>query len=423
MYKKPELNPFLFYGPILSYQFIGDITKDREKYRIRLSLKYGNGETYQYQKSGFVKKKDAEKYKDQIIHDLVDGTFCPFNFSLKDLAYYWLYIECVEKNKIACSTFDSYRNIIDNYLFNRFKDDIKIKQIDIKQLERFLKKFAGKSLRRNATKVITGIFSFAYSMHYIDFNPAPIAVKNINTLYPIASKKRNIVWSLGQIKYALWACKENFPELYMLFLLSLMLGTRISETIAIKYSDIDYTNNSLLITRQLGYYIDLESSKKRKGEIIPKTVNGIREIPVPDWVIDEIIVARAKYEKNKSRIEHFQDNDYICCHIDGTPYHRSSMNRDFKKLLAYCGYEDIHWHDLRHIYSTMLERNNVNIKAVSMFLGHKSADFTKEVYIANKEPAAQDCTYVEKVWTFVKPKNVKGTSYEISIPENFNFPL
>lgn len=242
MYRKSELNPLLFYGPILSYQFISGIIKDRERYRIKLSLRYRNEKTYQYQKSGFSKKKEAEKYKEQIIHDLVEGTFCPFNFSLKDVAYYWLYIECIEKKQVAYSTFDSYRNIIDNYLLNKFKGDIKIKQIDIKKLERFLKKITSNSLRRTATKVVAGIFSFAYTKRYIDFNPAPIAIKNVNTLYPLKSKKRNVIWSIAQIKYALWACKENFPELYMPFLLSLMLGTRISETIAIKYSDIDYTS-------------------------------------------------------------------------------------------------------------------------------------------------------------------------------------
>lgn len=423
MYKKSELNPLMFYGPILSYQFIGGITKDREKYRIKLSLKYGNEKTYQYQKSGFLKKKDAEKYKEQIIHDLVEGTFCPFNFSIKDVAYYWLYIECVEKKQVAYSTFDAYRNIVDKYLLNKFNGDTKIKQIDVKQLERFLKKFTGNSLRKNATKVVAGIFSFAYTMHYIDFNPAPIAIKTVNALYPLKSKKRNVIWSVEQIKYALWVCKENFPELYMPFLLSLMLGTRISETIAIKYSDIDYTNHSLLITRQLGNYIDLESGKKRKGEIPPKTVNGIREIPIPDWVIDEIIVTRAIYERNKNRIDNFQDNDYICCRIDGTPYNRNSMNRDFKKLLAFCGYDDIHWHDLRHIYSTMLERNNINIKAVSMFLGHKSTDFTQEVYIANKEMETQDCTQTGKIWAVVKPKKITEGSYDIIIPEKFAFSL
>lgn len=83
-------------------------------------------------------------------------------------------------------------------------------------------------------------------------------------------------------KYALYICKEYFPELYMPLLLSLILGTRISETIALKYSDIDFRNKTLLLTRQLGYYIDAEDGEKKVREIDPKTANGYRLIPIPD---------------------------------------------------------------------------------------------------------------------------------------------
>ena len=68
----------------------------------------------------------------------------------------------------------------------------------------------------------------------------------------------------------------------MPLLLSLILGTRISETIALKYSDIDFRNKTLLLTRQLGYYIDAEDGEKKVREIDPKTANGYRLIPIPD---------------------------------------------------------------------------------------------------------------------------------------------
>ena len=88
-------------------------------------------------------------------------------------------------------------------------------------------------------------------------------------------------------------------------------------------------------------------------------------------------MSRAVYEKNRARVPDFQDNDFICCNIDGSPYNKASIDRHFKKLLKCCGYDNIHWHDLRHIYSTVLSFE-VNIKAVSIFLGHKSEDFTKK---------------------------------------------
>lgn len=53
--RPPELNPYFYYGNILSYDFIGNITKDRGKYRFQLRLTYGNEKTYSYQQGGFEK--------------------------------------------------------------------------------------------------------------------------------------------------------------------------------------------------------------------------------------------------------------------------------------------------------------------------------------------------------------------------------
>lgn len=78
MYKKPELDPRFFYGQILRYEFLGGITKDRGKYRFRLKIFYSTGHEVVTQRSGFPKKKDAERAKEQIIHDLINRTFAHF---------------------------------------------------------------------------------------------------------------------------------------------------------------------------------------------------------------------------------------------------------------------------------------------------------------------------------------------------------
>lgn len=285
---------------------------------------------------------------------------------------------------------------------------MKIHAVASIQLQRFLKKFDSYSTRKNVIKALRGIFQLAKNRHYIDFDPVPVAVKNVHQIKPLSPKKREVSWTLDQIKYALYICKEYFPELYMPLLLSLILGTRISETIALKYSDIDFRNKTLLLTRQLGHYIDAEDGEKKVGEIDPKTANGYRLIPIPDWVLDEIIVARALYEKNRKMIPGFQDHDYICCRIDGRAYHRSSMHRDYKELLRVCGFEDIHWHDLRHVYASSLKHNGINLKSVSEFLGHGSTEIS-ELYIASEEKV-YDCTIMEGIWAFVKPCIETGDS-------------
>ena len=98
----------------------------------------------------------------------------------------------------------------------------------------------------------------------------------------------------------------------------------------------------------------------------------------------------------------FQDNGYIVCHCDGAPYNRTSFLRDFHKLTCLCGLQETHWHDLRHMYASVLKNNAVNMKAVSEFLGHYSPDFTEEVYVYHEE-IAYDCSMLAEEWENIRP--------------------
>ena len=75
-------------------------------------------------------------------------------------------------------------------------------------------------------------------------------------------------------------------------------------------------------------------------------------------MLDEILLKRAQYQKLKREIPDFRDNDYICCRINGESYTRTSFGRQFHSLLCMCGLPNIHWHDLRHIYASVLKNNS-----------------------------------------------------------------
>lgn len=225
---------------------------------------------------------------------------------------------------------------------------------------------------------------------------------------------------------------KKHQAFYFEILLALFCGLRQGKILALKYSSLDIENKTILIKNQYTreYAISKDDNTYRlQSTMVTRTPKSGSEriLKVPDFVFEELEKKKqynaALLRKVKERGQKPLPYGYIAVSILGKRKTSSSLTPSLKRLCQKAGVPIITMHTLRHIYSTMLERNNVNIKAVSMVLGHKSADFTKEVYIANKEPAAHDCTSVEKVWIFVKPQNENDNSYEISILGNFNFPL
>ena len=84
-----------------------------------------------------------------------------------------------------------------------------------------------------------------------------------------------------------------------------------------------------------------------------------------------------------------------------------------------CGLPSIHWHDLRHMYTSILKNNSVNMKAISLYLGHGSPDFTENVY-AYHEVLAHDCTILEEVWEVLKPLDTQASEETVVIPLEYS---
>lgn len=157
----------------------------------------------------------------------------------------------------------------------------------------------------------------------------------------------------------------------------------------IKYTDIDYENRTLKIERQLGRSLEVDENEiapktRTKQEIDVKTPASNRVEKIPNFLFSEILEERKKYEKNRSRRQHgrwvFQDMDYICCSSYGRPRSTTYIYTHYKKLIEEAGLPYIRFHDLRHTYTTLLMKNDINQKAIAASLGHSKSIITFDVY-------------------------------------------
>lgn len=135
----------------------------------------------------------------------------------------------------------------------------KLNTVSIEDISKVVCSVPYPSVKKRCAKTVKLIFAFACNHHYIVFNPSIVAVQNVRNELS-KPEKRNVIYSIEQIKYLFYVCKQNFRDMYMPLLLSLTIGTRISKTIALTYSDIDFSSNTIYIERQLECAVDKFSS-------------------------------------------------------------------------------------------------------------------------------------------------------------------
>ncbi len=153
-----------------------------------------------------------------------------------------------------------------------------------------------------------------------------------------------------------------------------------------------------------------------KQELDPKTYAGFRIVPIPQFVMDEIILEREKYEQRKFSLEGFQDFGYIWCHENGYPFDRGIYKKHFKNLLKVCDLPDMHWHDLRHTYATILAENELSLKAIASVMGHSKEIFTVDAYVNPRQLIADGLSILTPFIEEVLPhSNAESLSLDTTI--------
>ena len=177
-------------------------------------------------------------------------------------------------------------------------------------------------------------------------------------LVEIPQRKPRKVTSLSpfEVRRILQRC-QTWDGYGSLFRFLLCTGARVGEAIALKWSDIDFSNRSISIERT-DYRGTLQNAK---------TDNSARIIPLGSDTAALLrgIECRSEWVFCKSN---FQRVDY-----------RGAL-RDWHKLLDDLELPRCGLHTLRHTYATQALRCGVNAVVLARLLGHSDSSFTLRRY-------------------------------------------
>jgi len=189
------------------------------------------------------------------------------------------------------------------------------------------------------------------------------------------------VFSIEKASALLCAAKGLRGE--VIIHLQLLHGLRISEALAIRWSDIDLLNGEIHVSRQISgtpkhhrIGTDYESDSYQ-FEKVTKTEQSNRVLPLHDKTRELLLLTP---ESGRSGL--------VLGTSKGTAISVSNYSRRiFKPLMKLLGLE-FKTHDLRKMYGSFLIAQGVNIVTVSRLMGHSTPSVTLDIYAKDVvEPA------------------------------------
>jgi site-specific recombinase XerD len=85
--------------------------------------------------------------------------------------------------------------------------------------------------------------------------------------------------------------------------------------------------------------------------------------------VRDVLMSVIKCRKKKS--------PYVFIDEDGKPYSRNAVSMAFKRACDRAEVKDLHFHDLRHDFATLLIANKVDLYRVQHLLGHSDSRMTQ----------------------------------------------
>ncbi len=163
--------------------------------------------------------------------------------------------------------------------------------------------------------------------------------------------------------------------MYMPVFLAVTLGARRAEILALRWSDIDFKNNTVNIGR--GLYVTREQGLFFK-ELKNKTSK--RSVAISPEVVKVLKSHEKAQKKNRLALgDKYQKNDLICCLQDGGPLHPATVSKRFQEIVCKAGF-NVTFHGLRHAHASYLLKQGIHPKVVSERLGHSNISMTMDLY-------------------------------------------
>jgi integrase len=171
--------------------------------------------------------------------------------------------------------------------------------------------------------------------------------------------------------------KVQEREIFYLFIFS---GFRSGELCALKWADINFEENSIRVSKNLG-----GNNRKKYRLDTPKTDKSARVVSIDDSIMHMLSQHQLQQAERKSEemklYTDYHNKDFVFRRYDGYPYNPATIYQRMLKLLKKTNInKKATPHIFRHTHISMLAEAGVDLITIMNRVGHENEKTTLSIY-------------------------------------------
>ena len=365
--------------------------RGKNSWRLIVSHGFDNyGNRIKYTKSILANsRREADKELTKFVYEIENGvilqssgmTFAQFtemwtkNYALKEL---------------APKTYDRYKGMLESRIlpyFGHFKLDLikpahiiqfydylskdhQLKRCKNNQGKTTLKALSSKTILEHH-RLLRSMLQNAVYWQILPYNP----VARVKP--PKHTKPKIHYYDDIECKKLLEALEDEEIKFQTIVILTLFTGMRRGEVLALEWSDIDFKEGFVTVTKSSQYLPD-------KGIFVkdPKTESSVRSVGIPKVVIDMLTKYKVWYDNQKKECgDLWIDSNRLFVQWNGKPMHPDTITDWFRRFIQRKNLPPITFHGLRHTNATLMISKNIDLAVVASRLGHAQITTTLNFYV------------------------------------------
>ena len=282
------------------------------------------------------------------------------------------------KTQIRATTYSGYKDNIYKVIIPYFEPfNLKLSEVTPKHIQDFyteqLKYVKGTTVKKYHANIHKAIKD-ARRLQLIEINPMdcvdpPKTVPYHGQAYTVEEAQK-ILTLVSDTIY-------EIPITTMLF-----YGLRREEAIGLKWSNIDFDNDSILIGHTVTE-TSVDGRLQMIKEDLTKNSSSYRTLPLVAPIkalLEEKKESIYEYRKLFRKGYYHEDSDYVCVNEIGELIKPRTLSDNFKRIIKKNNIRNLRLYDCRHTAASIMLKNGVSMKQIQMVLGHSDYSTTANIY-------------------------------------------